>query len=775
MRNTDENMPNNAIKQNRASVRNTATDGSDENSGDIFMTENLSSDTRSSGQNGELSRKLRARKAAETAIKIALAFFAVTVLAYAIVGLKIFADSKKIKSHEEKALAILSAINAPDSRDYGFSAPNFPAPNSPDSSDSSGSDSGKSDSDKSDSGGTNSPQNSPAETFRNFSAALETAQKESAQAKNISNSFAWKIARFMPFIGSEARCAQSMTSAVHSVLTDVIPEFAGGGEKLLSVNLNDRDKSFNIENINAATEKITNANSSLEKIISQFDNSDKSEIPSVKKAHKLCRRKLGELHKRTSIYEKAAKALPILTGVNAKQTFIMAAMNNAEARSSGGLIGAVGSISAKNGIIETGDFLSNDMLVQTGKSDANEEELNVFNKTGPFSYSMDVRDAAAYPDTERVAKALVHVWNSSEYGRENQATGVILADPVFLQRVTGATSDITMPDGRVLTGTNTAEFLMNKIYSEIPSQNSQNVYFQQIANKIISQFFSGLKSENIAKMIKIFSQSAKERHFNAYSENPDVEDFFNSTNISASSPGGSNSALNASDNSNSDDNTLADDTPAVGIYVNQQRPSKLDWYVRHSAKIKLEPSDSNSPATLQPGDFKRLKRSKKSKCRKDKPRTYRVSYSMQNTITTEEAQNGPEYVTGTQSDGYAKGTAVEKVLIYPPAGGKVENISISKNSLIEPEQMSMDGKFLWLSAITLEPQETATYEFDVTVPAVKSDEGNQPNRNGNHSENFGISRNTIFSPGITLDRTPSGQFSSPADMKITYDLSACSS
>lgn len=589
------------------------------------------------------------------AVKICLIITAAVLLVYISVGIKLYFDSKKIRMHEEKALAVLSSADI----------------------------------------------SSPETAISSLPDKLKKAQEESLKADNIANSFIWKIAGCLPFIGGDIKSAQSMTEAVDRVLNDVIPDFSAGGTEIMSIDLNNEQKKADTVLIDSAASKIVSADDKLKQIASDFGKAPDGHFSSVKNAHETCRQKLEELSERVNIYAKAAKALPIILGSDSKQTYVLGAMTPSEARSSGGLIGAVGSISADKGVFKTGDFISDLDLIEDNHGDADGDELRIFNETGPFKYSLDVRDISAYPDTSRVSQALIHVWNNSKYGQQSQADGVILTDPVFLQELISVTGNITMSDGRILTETNTAEFLLNKIYADIPSPKLQDAYFQEAANKIMSKFFANLSSKNIQKILKIFAKSAEERHFSAYSADSTVKDFFDSANIVSSVP-------------NDEEN------PSVGIYVNQQRASKLDWYLKRNTKIERTSCNQNGSAT------------------------YHVVYSLQNTITPEEAANGPAYVIGTSNEVYPVGTIAEKILIYPPAGGNISNLKIDKNVELAPQETSMNGKSLWLSAIAINPQETVQYEFDVTV----SDKAKSV---------------------LTTDQTPAGQFKPETE----YDTSKC--
>lgn len=103
--------------------------------------------------------------------------------------------------------------------------------------------------------------------------------------------------------------------------------------------------------------------------------------------------------------------------------------------------------------------------------------------------SFDIRDLAVYPDTSRVAEGMQSIWQRTSWGRDTPLDGVLMVDPVFLQELVKINGNITLSDGRVLAGGNTAEFLLNKVYIDYPVY-MQDTYFAQVAEQTVSNMFS---------------------------------------------------------------------------------------------------------------------------------------------------------------------------------------------------------------------------------------------------------------------------------------------
>lgn len=70
--------------------------------------------------------------------------------------------------------------------------------------------------------------------------------------------------------------------------------------------------------------------------------------------------------------------LPSYLGYKEPQTYAVMAMTPAEMRMSGGLIGAIGTLTLNKGKIEIGEFLPNDAYVKEGGADVDFDTKRIF-------------------------------------------------------------------------------------------------------------------------------------------------------------------------------------------------------------------------------------------------------------------------------------------------------------------------------------------------------------------------------------------------------------
>ena len=75
--------------------------------------------------------------------------------------------------------------------------------------------------------------------------------------------------------------------------------------------------------------------------------------------------------------------------------------------------------------------------------------------------------------------------------------------------------------------------------------------------------------------------------------------------------------------------------PSVGIYLTEQNPSKMGWYIKRTATIEKTRCDASGA-------------------------TYHVEYTLNNTMKVSDVANLPPYITGVDAPNRGKG--IEKIL-----------------------------------------------------------------------------------------------------------------
>ena len=549
-----------------------------------------------------------------------LTIVVLTLAAVGVMGFQLFKQAKQVQAHENSAIAMLSKFSSGD-----------------------------------------------AETLANAGDILPQIAHETQQAQDIAHGGLWNTAAKMPFISSDISTVQGMTVAINDIVQDSIPQFVNVLKTLNDAQITNGDNGVNLQPIIEAVEPLKKANASFQQQVRDYDALPTPSISMIRSAYDKGEMQLNDLADRVNALSNTFQILPTLLGDGQQRTYAVMAMTPSEMRSSGGLIGSVGDLTTSNGTVHIGDFRPNGDYLPYGIGDHSADMKRVFTDEGPLHMSFDIRDLAVFPNTADSAVAMQSVWNRTPWGQGVPLDGVIMVDPVFLQQLIAINGNVTLPDGTVLTGENTAEFLMNTVYQKYP-ENETDVLFGVVAGQAMKSMFSHMDMGKLYKTGEMLGTMAKGRHFTMYAFDERAEQGIQAAGFTGQIPS-------------------SETNPSVGIYLTEQNPSKMGWYIKREAKIQRVNCDD--------GDL------------------YHVEFMVHNTMTEEEAKSLPWYITGNNSDNTGK--AMEKILFYAPQGGSISNLMQLGGKVDAVKETTIDGVNAYETYAQVNPGQIATFTFDVRV------------------------------------------------------------
>ena len=501
---------------------------------------------------------------------------------------------------------------------------------------------------------------------------IPKVQAETSAANRLAHSRVWDTASVIPGIGDDVKNLQGMVEIVNSTSHDSLPVLSDTIRQLVNTSYYQGNGQINLRPLTAAGAGFAQADKSIQTQSEKLKSLPYPRIRQVQNVYTEAKKQFSYLADTTSNLNRAVHVLPQLLGIQGPRSYIIVAQTPSESRSGGGLIGSLGSMHADNGMVKVNDFHPNTEFIRLGVISTDDPD-GIF--SAPLHFGFDIRDLTAYPDFSQTAKAVNTCWQRSPYA--GQIDGVIMIDPVFIQEVIKISGNIRTSNGQILTGENTAQFFMNDIYKTIPVY-EQDAVFAGVAKQAMNGVFAKMSTKKIMALSKLLKPMAEQRHLYMYTFHADEAAYFQ----------GSGLAKEAPDN---------EEKPEIGIYLNQNNPSKLDWYLHRKTDIT-----HTSTAT-------------------DGSRTYHVKFSMTNVLTQSEMSGLTNYVLGQSSNFTSRGTALEKMLFYPPAGGSISNIRY-KGGGWQPKRAVLNGKHLYTSLASIPPGQTVVYEYDVTTsPKAKTD------------------------------------------------------
>lgn len=386
----------------------------------------------------------------------------------------------------------------------------------------------------------------------------------------------------------------------------------------------------------------------------------------------------------SSAVDAADEVAPLLPGIfgadGQTRNYLVVAENNVEIRANGGYGGAQGIISVTDGVMTINDFQPKISMGIENALPVTDEEEALFNyATGEMGD--DSGDALFTPDFPRAASLISQMWEIT-YG--DHVDGVVALDPVFLQYLLCVVGGTTLPDGSTMDGTNAAKVLMHDVYWNYDDTDIQDAMFSAAASAAFDKVLGGLGGADLKTLLSAVTKGFDEGRFIAWMENADEEALVKKMGIDASLPDASDTSA----------------APVAGVYVNNIRGSKMDWFLDKSVSLGTAAKNADGSTS------------------------YPVSVTLSSALDPAEEDSLPWYVTGVpkgQPDWNVERLAV---LLYAPAGGSITGLKTSGDlaPAIGPQELTHNGLQVFNSVINLKAAQSITFTYTVTVPAAAGDQ-----------------------------------------------------
>ena len=215
----------------------------------------------------------------------------------------------------------------------------------------------------------------------------------------------------------------------------------------------------------------------------------------------------------------AVSAGPILAGADKPRRYLISFQNSAEARGTGGILGAYALIELGKGnlnILQTG---SNASLYGISLTEIPitmpAEFLKLYGKNPAILQNSNLSPHFPYG-----AQIWMGLWKK-KYGE--QLDGVIAVDPTALSYVLSATGEITLKSGEKITSENVVEETLKNAYERYEKDNAaRKQYLVDIMNATAAKLTKGEYSK--IKMAKALRDGIKANRILIYSTNKDAQE-----------------------------------------------------------------------------------------------------------------------------------------------------------------------------------------------------------------------------------------------------------
>ena len=389
------------------------------------------------------------------------------------------------------------------------------------------------------------------------STALVTATSHAIRAESLTSSPVWTVADLVPYLGRTPRAVSRSASVVAGMGRELLPRLVAVARGLDPSRLRAGDHidvaalAATAPTVRAASDRVRRAETALDAI------SLDGVFGSVANGVRGIRAEASTLAGQLDTARTATSLLPPMLGAGLPRRYLVVFQNNAEARGTGGLVGAFAVVQATRGRI-TVVRLGSDSQLRSAKKPVVD--------LGKAYKALFGADPALWPNTNlsahfpSAAVQQLELWRR-QFGE--RLDGVIALDPVTLGYLLTASGPATLPSGERLTGSNVADLTMRAVYARYaaPSQVLQRkAFLQVVARAALGRLLSGAGSAR--GELAALARAAGESRLLVYSTHPAEE-----AQLAATALGGVVDAKPG---------------PYAALAVNNASGSKIDYYLdRH--------------------------------------------------------------------------------------------------------------------------------------------------------------------------------------------------
>ncbi|WP_258061155.1 DUF4012 domain-containing protein [Arthrobacter sp. 4R501] len=502
-------------------------------------------------------------------------------------------------------------------------------------------------------------------------ATVDELRTHTAAAKQAADDPLWTLATTLPMLGSNfsavAEVARSADDVANLGLAPLVKVYSSLNWEMLLPSSSGTD----LKPLEAASPSISAASHAVRLSADRLSQIDTTKLlPQVADPLTSARDQLQDLTLALDSAANAANIAPEMLGAQTPRNYLLIIQNNAEARASGGIPGALAVLSLDKGKLTLGSQSSAGAVgVMSPIVPSDPEQQQIYSgRMGKF-----MQDVNLTPDFPTAAKTAQAMW---ERKTGQRVDGVISIDPVALSYILDATGPVKITDPELvalagarlpteLTGKNVVQTVLSDVYAEIEQPRLQDAYFAGVAQEIFAALSGG--KGDAKGLIEGLTRGTDEGRVLVWSGLPTEQSVIAKYALSGSITGPSIAPAQ------------------FGVYFNDGTGAKMDYYVKRTVQLIKE-------------------------CPKDGYEQTTVRVTSTNSAPADAATSLPAYVTGAGNYGVPAGSIQTNIVAYGPVQANAETAK-SNGQKADFASYIHGNRPVGVMAIKLAPGESRTVEF----------------------------------------------------------------
>ncbi|GAA5193186.1 DUF4012 domain-containing protein [Arthrobacter gyeryongensis] len=502
-------------------------------------------------------------------------------------------------------------------------------------------------------------------------AVADELRHHTATARDAASDPLWSLAAATPWLGANfsatAEIARSADDVATLGVTPLVKVYASLKWDKLMPSAGGTD----LEPIRKAAPAVSSAAQAVRASAQRLNGIDASGLlPQIAGPLTEARQQLSSVVNELDTASDAAGLTPAMLGSDKPRHYLLLVQNNAEARATGGIPGALVVLTADKGKISLSAETSATELGRFNPPvSVDDEQQRIYtDRMGTF-----MQDVNFTPDFPTAAATALKMWAQK---KGEQLDGAISIDPVALGYILDATGPVSLQDpqmlalteGRLpsqLSGKNVVKTLLSDVYAQIKDPKAQDAYFAMVAKGVFGALSSG-KGEAKSLLAGV-GKGVEEHRVLLWSADTDEQSVLGKYSLSGSISGPS--------------------VPAAqfGAYFNDGTGAKMDYYVKRTVQLVTQ-------------------------CPVDGYGTVKVRITSTNTAPADAATSLPKYVTAGGTYGVPAGSVQTNIIAYGPAQAYVET-AMQDGKMVPFGAQRHDDRPVGILSEQLAPGQSSTIEF----------------------------------------------------------------
>ncbi len=503
--------------------------------------------------------------------------------------------------------------------------------------------------------------------------AMGEYQDAAETAESRTKGITWSALEVTPIFGDDLKGIEVVAGVLADLGRDGLPPLTDAAQEVSGEAFRPVRHRFPIDAIKrlaAPAKRSESAFEQAEQTLAKVDSS--SFVGPVRERYDVLRDLVVTARSTLGSAYRAARLIPELVGADRPRHLLLVLQNNAEARSSGGLPGALTLIRAERGtvkVVEQGD------AADLGKSaqpilPLTDEETDVFGDIlGRFPV-----DATLTPDFSRAAALLRARWEAVVGGKVD---GVVFVDPVAVSYLLSGTGPVVVPGYPPVSTETVVSSVENQIYRLSEDRSVHSAYQQAVAKAVFDAFADG-NGDSVGVLTGLV-RGVQEGRVRLDLVDPDEQKEIAGTQIAG------------------EFRTEQGPDPEVGIYLNDAGPTKMQFYLKYDARLFARSCAAGR-------------------------QTIKGEINL-HSDTPVDVDQLPPAITGATFPGVRVDPGSQLIVLYvtAPVGGEVGHFELDGQPMPDPDVTTFVGRDLVRIALSFAPQQRHRLEF--TMEGAKGQTG----------------------------------------------------